>query len=44
VREAYLARVRREPQRLKVVDATGPVDAVEQGVRRLVAPLLGASR
>ena len=44
VRETYLARARREPQRLKVVDATGSVDAVEQGIRALVAPLLEARR
>ncbi len=44
VREAYLARARREPQRLQVVDATGSVDAVEHGIRTLVAPLLEASR
>jgi dTMP kinase len=44
VREAYLARVRREPQRLQVVDATGSVDAVEHGIRNLLAPLLEASR
>ncbi len=44
VRVAYLARVRREPQRLQVVDATGSVDAVEHGIRTLLAPLLEASR
>ena len=44
VREAYLVRARREPQRLRVVDASGSVDAVERGIRALVAPLLEASR
>jgi dTMP kinase len=44
VREAYLVRASREPQRLRVVDASGAVDAVERGIRALVAPLLEASR
>jgi dTMP kinase len=44
VREAYLVRASREPQRLRIVDASGSVDEVEHGIRALVAPLLEASR
>lgn len=44
VREAYLVRASREPQRLRIVDASGSVDAVERGIRALIAPLLEAGR
>ena len=44
VREAYLVRASREPQRMRVVDASGSVDAVAQGVRALITELLEASR
>jgi len=40
VRASYLARARRCPARIRVVDASGPVEAVEALVRRLVEPLL----
>jgi dTMP kinase len=44
VRETYLARASREPQRIRVVEASGSVDAVEHGIRAVVAALLEASR
>ena len=40
VRHAYLERAARAPARFRVVDATGPVEAVEQAVRLALAPLL----
>lgn len=40
VRASYLARARRFPARVRVVDASGPVEAVETLVRGLVEPLL----
>ena len=42
VRAAYLARARRYPARVRVVDAGGTVEAVETAVRALVESLLGA--
>jgi dTMP kinase len=44
VRAVYLARARRYPSRVRVVEAGGTVEAVEAAVRRLVAPLLEAGR
>lgn len=44
VRAAYLARARRYPSRVRVVEAGGTVEAVEAAVRRLVEPLLGDDR
>lgn len=44
VRAVYLARARRYPSRVRVVEAGGTVEAVEAAVRRLVAPLLEADR
>jgi len=44
VREAYLVRAGREPQRMRVVDASGSVDVVAHGVRSLIVPLLESSR
>jgi len=44
VRETYLARASREPKRLYIVDASDTADAVELGIRTLIAPLLEASR
>jgi dTMP kinase len=44
VREAYLARASREPQRLMVVDAGGSIDAVGLRIRALIAPLLEVGR
>ncbi len=41
VRAAYLARARRYPSRVRVVEADGTVDSVEAAVRGLVQPLLG---
>jgi dTMP kinase len=40
VRNAYLERARLEPDRIRIVDATGTVDAVEAAVRSALAPLL----
>jgi dTMP kinase len=40
VREAYLARARREPRRMRVVDATVSVDAVERSIRVLLGSVL----
>ena len=44
VREAYLVRAGRDPQRMRVVDASGSVDVVAHGVRSLIVPLLESSR
>jgi dTMP kinase len=41
VRAAYLARARRCPLRIRVVDASGPVEEVERSVRGLVESLSG---
>jgi dTMP kinase len=42
VRASYLARATAEPQRFRVIDACGDVDAVEARIRASLAPLLGA--
>ena len=39
VRDAYLERARLEPRRIRIVDATGTVDAVQSAVRRTLAAL-----
>lgn len=44
VREAYLARASREPQRLMVVDASDGVEAVALRIQALIAPFLEAGR
>jgi len=44
VRSTYLERARREPQRFRVVDATGTVESVERAVQASLAPLLGTVR
>jgi dTMP kinase len=41
VRATYLARARREPQRMRVVDASGSVEAVQRGIRASLGDLLG---
>jgi len=40
VRAAYLARAAREPQRFRVIDATGDLDAVEAAIRARLEPLV----
>lgn len=40
VRDAYLSRARREPHRIRILDATGTVDEVQGAVRAALAPLL----
>jgi dTMP kinase len=40
VRRAYLERARREPQRIRVIDAAGTIDSVESAVRAAILPLL----
>ena len=42
VREAYLARASRWPQRYRVVDASGSIDAVSRGVRSALDGLQSA--
>lgn len=44
VRQGYLATARREPHRVKVVDANRPVDEVQRDVRRLVDSFLARRR
>ncbi len=44
VRQGYLATARREPHRVKVVDANRPVDEVQRDVRRLVDSFLAHRR
>ena len=44
VRSTYLERARREPQRFRVVDATGTVESVERAIQASLAPLLGTVR
>jgi len=41
VRAGYLAILEREPQRIRRVDAAGPVDEVARAVRELLEPLAG---
>ncbi len=43
VRKGYLAIARREPHRVKVVDANRPVEEVQRDVRRLVDTFLASS-
>jgi dTMP kinase len=43
VRRAYLERARCEPQRIRVVDGTGTIEAVETAVRAAIQPLLAHS-
>lgn len=43
VRAAYLERARREPARIRVVDATADADAVARSVEALLAGLAGAA-
>lgn len=40
VRDAYLSRARREPHRIRIVDATGTVDEVQRAVRAALSSLL----
>lgn len=40
VRQAYLARARGEPRRIRVIDATGSIDDVQSVVRAALQPLL----
>ena len=40
VRNAYLERARREPQRIRIVDASGSIDEVQQAVRSALSALL----
>ena len=40
VRQGYLALAHAEPQRWRVIDATGPLEAVQAAVRGAVAPRL----
>ena len=40
VRSAYLERARREPGRVRIIDAAGTIDEVEAAVRSALAPLL----
>ena len=40
VREAYLRIARAEPERVKVVDASGPVEQTQERVREVVIPYL----
>ena len=40
VRDAYLDIARAEPERVKVVDASGPVDQTQEQVRSIVVPYL----
>jgi len=42
VREAYLLRARQFPQRIHVIDARQPVDAVKAAVEQLLASLFEA--
>ena len=44
VREVYLMRAAQEPRRVRVVDATGSVDAVARLIQALIAPLALADR
>jgi len=44
VRASYLLRASCEPRRMRVVDASGSVDAVAHVIRGLVAPFLEAGR
>jgi dTMP kinase len=39
VRKAYLERARREPDRFRIIDASGDVDTVAAAVRAALQPL-----
>jgi len=40
VRDAYLEIARAEPERVKVVDASGPVEQTQEQVKSIVVPFL----
>jgi dTMP kinase len=40
VRAGFLAEARRRPERIRVIDAGGKIEAVQDAIRREVAPLL----
>jgi dTMP kinase len=40
VRAGFLAEARRRPERIRVVDASGSIDAVQDAIRVLMAPFL----
>lgn len=40
VREGFLAEAMRQPERIRVVDASGPVEAVQEAIRQEVARVL----
>jgi dTMP kinase len=42
VREGFLAEARRRPERIRVINAAAPVEAVQGAIRREAAALLGA--
>jgi dTMP kinase len=42
VREGFLAEARRQPERIRVVDADAPIAVVQEAIRREVEPLLQA--
>jgi dTMP kinase len=42
VREGFLAEARRQPERIRVVDASGSVEAVQEAIRQEVAHVLAA--
>jgi dTMP kinase len=44
VRSAYLERARREPQRIRVIDASGDRTEVFKAIQQAVAPLLDRSK
>ena len=39
VREAYLAQAKREPERFRVIDASGPLDRVQADIEAAMQPL-----
>jgi dTMP kinase len=43
VREGFLAEARRQPDRIRVIDATGPVETVHRAIRGEVSRLLGGT-
>jgi len=40
VRDTYLSRAAAEPQRIRVVDATGDLDSVQQQIEQIIAEIL----
>lgn len=42
VREGFLSEARRRPERVRVIDASASVDAVQQAIRDDIAPLLSS--